>query len=148
MAEQIMTVTVNSESSNMRTDVEAGKHQFIIDEPANMGGSDFGPNPLEYLLGALVGCENVIANFVAKEMDFDLKGIRFRAEGVLDSRGLMGDPDVQPYFQKVRVQAEVQTTESDPRVQELQKVVDQRCPVFTLLKAAGVELEVEWKKVS
>jgi putative redox protein len=146
MAEQVMTVMVNAESVNIRTDVKAGKHQFIIDEPPHMGGMDLGANPLEYLLGALVGCENVIANMVAKEMKFDLNEIRFRAEGVLDARGSMGDPNVRPYFQKVKVHAEVKTSESDKRVQELQRVVDQRCPVYTLLHAAGVKMEVEWKK--
>ncbi|GGE27923.1 osmotically inducible protein C [Marinithermofilum abyssi] len=146
MAKQIMNVAVQSESRRMRTLVETNKHQFIVDEPANMGGTDQGANPLEYLLGSLVGCENVIANFVAKEMNFQLDGIRFQVEGELDSRGLMGDPEVKPYFQKVQIQAQVETSESEERVQELQKVVDQRCPVFTLMKAAGVELEVEWKK--
>jgi uncharacterized OsmC-like protein len=28
-------------------------------------------------LGALAGCENVVTNMVAKEIDFDLQGIEF-----------------------------------------------------------------------
>ncbi|WP_412733836.1 OsmC family protein [Heyndrickxia acidicola] len=50
---------------------------MIIDEPTNMGGKDTGANPLGTLLGALAGCENVVTNMVAKEIDFNLKGIEF-----------------------------------------------------------------------
>jgi uncharacterized OsmC-like protein len=146
MAENVMKFSVHSTSSKMKTEVETGKHRFVIDEPPDLGGTDEGANPLEPLLGALVGCENVIANFVAKELGFQLNGIRFHAEGILDPRGLMGDPNIQPYFQEVKIRAEVETDESEERVQELQKIVDQRCPVFTLIKAAGVKLDVEWKK--
>jgi uncharacterized OsmC-like protein len=102
MAENVMKFSVHSTSSKMKTEVETGKHRFVIDEPPDLGGTDEGANPLEPLLGALVGCENVIANFVAKELGFQLNGIRFHAEG-------------------------------EERVQELQKIVDQRCPVFTLI---------------
>jgi putative redox protein len=111
-----------------------------------MGGKDTGPDPLSALLSSLAGCENVIANFVAKEIEFDLQGIEFDITGILDTRGLMGDPEVKPYFEKVRVEAKVKTSESQERVDQLQKLTDERCPVFTTLKAAGIELQPRWVK--
>ncbi|MCQ6277490.1 OsmC family protein [Bacillus sp. V3B] len=112
-----------------------------------MGGKDTGADPLSTLLSALAGCENVIANFVAKEIEFDLQGIEFDITGILDTRGLMGDPNVQPYFEKVRINAKVKTSETQERVDQLQKITDERCPVYTTFKAAGIELVPNWTRV-
>ncbi|WP_347230879.1 OsmC family protein [Bacillus sp. LL01] len=109
-----------------------------------MGGTDTGAAPLSSLLATLAGCENVIAHFVAKEIGFNLDGISFDIKGELDSRGLMGNQEVRPYFEKVQIEARVQTSESDERIKELQDKTDQRCPVYTMMKAAGVELEANW----
>ncbi|GMA64225.1 OsmC family protein [Alicyclobacillus fastidiosus] len=137
---------ITAQGAGVRTEVSAGRHTFVIDEHANMGGQDAGPSPLDYLLGSLAGCEEVIAQLVAREMEFKLNGIQFDVQGTLDTKGLMGDPNVKPYFQKVRIRATVDTPEEESRVKQLQEAVDRRCPVFTLIKAAGVELDAEWTK--
>ena len=33
--------------------VEAGRHRLLADEPESVGGADRGPDPYEWLLGAL-----------------------------------------------------------------------------------------------
>jgi uncharacterized OsmC-like protein len=40
-------------------DVSAREFTFTVDEPTKLGGSNAGPNPVEYLLGALAWCLNV-----------------------------------------------------------------------------------------
>ena len=141
-----MEFNVEGNAKSFQTDLSTGSHEITIDEPENLGGSNQGMDPLSALLSSLAGCENAVANFVAKEMDFDLQGISFQVNGNIDSEGMMGNPDVRPYFQTVSVKAKVQTSESDERVQELQDKVDARCPVFTTLHAAGVEMKVDWSK--
>ncbi|MBN9655606.1 OsmC family protein [Halobacillus sp. GSS1] len=139
-------VAITSKSQGMKSEIEAGKHSLTIDEPKQMGGTDEGADPLATLLGSLAGCETVVANMVAKEMNFDLQSISFDINGTLDMRGLMGTADVKPYFDTVNIKAEVETSEPQERIEELQEIVDQRCPVFTTLKAAGVTLNVDWQK--
>ena len=39
-----------------RTQITAGKHQLIADEPNEAGGTDAGPSPYELLLAALGAC--------------------------------------------------------------------------------------------
>jgi putative redox protein len=118
---------------------------ITIDEPANMGGKDTGADPLTTLLSSLAGWENVIANIVAKEMNFDLQGIEFEIKGILDPRGLLGEEEgVQPYFEEVSINAKVKTTESQDRINELQQKTDKRCPVFKTFEAAGIELIPNW----
>ncbi|OEH92227.1 OsmC family protein [Bacillus solimangrovi] len=141
-----INVQVSGKSKGMQSVLNAGNHTITIDEPPNMGGQDSGADPLSTLLSSLAGCENVIANLVAKEINFDLKGIDFDIVGVLDPRGLMGDETVKPYFEKVTINAKVDTSESQERIDELQGKVDKRCPVYTTLEAAGIELVPNWTK--
>ncbi|WP_270180677.1 OsmC family protein [Alkalihalobacillus sp. CinArs1] len=141
-----MIEKITAVSKGMNTEGLSHGHKIVIDEPANMGGTDEGANPLATLLASLAGCENAIANFVAKEIDFDLQGIEFAINGELDPKGMMGAEGVRPYFQKINVDAKVKTSESEERVQELQRIVDSRCPVYTTLEAADVEMTANWTK--
>ncbi|WP_252314453.1 OsmC family protein [Sinobaca sp. H24] len=143
---QNMTFEVTGEATKMTTELQAKNHTLVIDEPANMGGDDKGADPLSTLLASLAGCENVIANMVAKDIDFNLEGIDFQVSGELDPRGLMGQADVDPYFQQVTIKATVKTDESDERIQELKEKTDARCPVFTTFQAAGIPIDAEWTK--
>ncbi|OIJ18912.1 osmotically inducible protein C [Anaerobacillus alkalidiazotrophicus] len=144
--ENKMKLMVNAKTEGITVTARAGKHEFIIDEGKHMGGQDLGPNPLQAVLGALAACENVTARFVAREMNFDLQDLSFKIKGQFDPRGFMGDPTVRPYFETISVEATIATSESEDRVKELQEKVEARCPVYTMLKAAGVELTDEWVK--
>ena len=145
---QKMTVSVEGIGNGMRTDSVAGKHKIAIDEPVTMGGKDSAIDPLSTFLASLIGCENVMAQIIAKEMDFDLQGISFQVEGELDPSGLMGNLEVKPYFEKVVIKADVETSESQDRINEMQAAVDLRCPVFRTIKDAGIPVENQWVKAT
>ncbi len=114
------------------------------DEPPSFGGQDSAPNPMELVLAALNGCLTVMTQIIAREKGIDVHGITLHAEGSLDLRGAMGDPNVPPYFRTVRERVELDTSASPEQVRALQEEVQRRCPVYTLLKAAGVEIQSEW----
>ncbi|AKS37257.1 osmotically inducible protein C [Anoxybacillus gonensis] len=141
-----MTFIVQATTEGMTTRAKAGKHEFVIDEAKQMGGQDLGANPLQMLLGALAACENVTARVVAREMNFDLQDMTFTVKGQFDPRGFMGDPSVRPYFDNVSVEVAVKTNESEERIMQLKEKVEARCPVYTLFKAAGVQMNDQWYK--
>jgi putative redox protein len=145
---QMMSFKVEGKGTIMRADMTAGKHTIAIDEPVSFGGKDSAIDPMSTLLASLIGCENVMAQLISKEMKFDLQGISFEVEGNLDVAGLMGDLTVKPYFQNVLVKAFLETSEPDERIEELQKAVDLRCPVFRTLKDAGIPIENHWVKAT
>ena len=147
MGQQI-TVKIQGIGNGMRTDSVAGKHKIAIDEPVAMGGQDSAIDPLSTFLASLIGCENVMAQIIAKEMNFDLQGISFEVEGDLDTSGLMGNLEVKPYFQKVMIKAVVETFETQDRINEMQTAVDLRCPVFRTIKDAGIPVENQWVKAT
>ncbi|WP_423190223.1 OsmC family protein [Alkalibacterium sp. f15] len=144
MAKKIERITATSKG--MQTIADSKGHQIIIDEPKQMGGKDEGANPLGSFLASLAGCENAIANMAAAEMDFDLQGIEFDIRAEMNPEGMMGNKDVRPYFQSVKINARVKTSESEERLNELQRTVDSRCPIFTSLEAADVEMIPNWTK--
>jgi uncharacterized OsmC-like protein len=56
----------------------------------------------------------------------------------------MGLRTVVPHFKTVRVQVHVSTDEDEERLREVVEETEARCPVFNLIKDAGVEVESVW----
>ena len=130
---------------NMTTTIEfPGLASLTLDEPVKHGGGGQGPSPLQGVLGSLCGCEAVTFSRTAKEKDFSYNGLEFEAEFTIDIRGRMGVRSVVPHFKTVRVQVYVKTNEDEVRLLEVVKETEARCPVFNLIKDAGVEIECVW----
>ncbi|NNG05861.1 MAG: OsmC family protein [Inquilinus sp.] len=114
------------------------------DEPASLGGTNSAPSPLETVLVALVGCDGVIINGVAKAMGFDYAGVDFACESQIDVRGPKGVPGIRPYFESGSLDIIVYSDEPEARFRQLSKNVEYRCPVMNLLAAAKVDMTVTW----
>ncbi|MDJ0496856.1 MAG: OsmC family protein [Acidimicrobiia bacterium] len=138
------TVSVSNDGSMMAVHDYGEYGHGVTDEPIAHGGTGEGPSPLQAVLGALCGCESVTFNRTAKDMGFEYGGIDFEAEFTIDIRGRMGMREVRPHFQTVRVQATVKTDESAERLSAVVAETEARCPVYNLMKDAGVNLEVLW----
>lgn len=67
-------VIVRGGAGNFQQQVIAGKHKFIADEPAGIGG-DAGPNPYDYLLAALGTCTSMTVGLYARRSRFPLENI-------------------------------------------------------------------------
>lgn len=119
---------------------------FIVDEPKHLGGTNEGPNPLEYVLGGLTSCTSVMIGLISKEKEFSYQGVDFKNDGAIDIRGLQGVDGVSTYFQTVDFDVIIHTDESEARIEELKLEVEKRCPVFNLMKDAGVQITANWKK--
>lgn len=132
----------------MRTQIAVRQFDNItMDEPEALGGTDGGPNPMEFVIAALDGCVAVMINLIAGEMGFHFSDLLLKGKGVLDLRGLMGVPGVTRHFQSVILDVTLKTSESAERLGELQHKVHNRCPAINLLKDAGVPLHANWVAV-
>ena len=77
-------------------------------------------------------------------MDFSYDGIDFEAEFTIDIRGRMGVREVRPHSQTIRAQPTVVTDESPERLAAVVEETEARCPVYNLVKDAGVNVEMLW----
>lgn len=53
--------------------IEAGRHTFLMDEPAGLGGADSGPTPYDMLLAALGGCTAMTVRLYANRKRWPLE---------------------------------------------------------------------------
>src|SRR3712207_3075251 len=52
----VADVVVRAGPSGFRTEVEAGPHRLVVDEPSPDGGAAAGPSPYDYLVAAVGAC--------------------------------------------------------------------------------------------
>ncbi|WP_223693697.1 OsmC family protein [Leifsonia poae] len=113
--------------------ITAGKHEFLVDEPAALAGDDLGASPVEFALGALISCQIVVYRLYAQALGIVVDDISIDAEGDLDARRLFGiDETVRAGFGAVRLNISITGPESEERYQELRAAVDAHCPVLDL----------------
>lgn len=118
------------------TRVRAGRHEFLIDEPAGLAGDDAGASPVELALGALLGCQTVVYRLYAQRLGLTIDRLALRADGDLDVRGLFGADDVRPGFRGIRIVVDIDGPDERERYDELRRVVDAHCPVHDLFSNA------------
>lgn len=116
--------------SPTKTAVQVRDFEFVVDEPQSLGGTDTGPNPVEYLLGSWAGCLNVVAYTVAAEHNIDLDDLTIDIEGPIDLRGFLDGTDgVRPGYTQLDVTLKPTTAADTEAIDAWAREVETRCPV-------------------
>jgi uncharacterized OsmC-like protein len=121
----------------LRTDakpfvVDNGEHQVLL-------GEDKAPNPVEWLLHALIGCMTTTTAYHAASRNIVVEAIESQIEGDLDLRGFLGiSPDVRKGYSAIRVRMRVKT-KTDPATI---KALTAMSPVFDVV-SRGVPVDVQ-----
>ncbi len=157
VSERLQSITVTTEYLGNYQSVNHVRDLPLIylDEPTELGGKNSGPTPLEMTLCALNSCTAMIMNILRREMNFDLGGVRFKAEGIHDVRraemrrtGKLYS-QVEPiayHYHKVTQRVFIKTSESDERLEHFKSEVERLCPLHALLRDAEVKLVSEWER--
>lgn len=116
-----------------RTDIVAGGHALVADEPASVGGTDAGPSPYDLLSAALAACTSMTLKMYAshKKIDLDSATVRVRhgkvhAKDCKDCESSEGRVD---QFERELVLTGDLTQEQRQRMLE----IADRCPVHRTL---------------
>ncbi|GAA1796006.1 OsmC family protein [Agromyces lapidis] len=122
-------------TGSVATEITAGKHRFLVDEPDALAGDDAAASPVEFALGALISCQVVVYRLYAQALGIVLDDVEIDAEGDLDVRKLFGiDESGRAGFSAVRLNVKLRGPESAERYAELQAAVDAHCPVLDLFQ--------------
>jgi uncharacterized OsmC-like protein len=127
-------------ASGYRTDVQAGPHAFVADEPLALGGSGLGPTPYELLLGALSSCMAMTLRMYADRKKWPLEGVTIylRTDNAHQKDCARCDmADVGP--PRIARRIELAGPLSDEQRARLLQIAD-RCPVKQTLER-GVRVE-------
>jgi putative redox protein len=109
---------------------QLGNHTMVVDQPTAGGGTDAGPNPLQYFMLSLAGCISAIARIAATQKKITLRSIKLTVQGELDTDALMGvSQDVRSGFGAIEVTAEINADLSDEEKRAFLEEVDARCPI-------------------
>jgi putative redox protein len=115
------------------TDIRAGNHGLLGDEPKSHGGKDAGPSPYDYLMAALGSCTAMTLRMYADRKKWDLDEVRvhlshqkIHAEDCEDCESKDGKID------RIEREIEVEGTLDDKQRQRLLEIAN-RCPVHRTL---------------
>ncbi|WP_054952217.1 OsmC family protein [Flaviflexus massiliensis] len=125
-------------------DVTSGEFSFRVSEPQALGGNNSGPNPFQYLIGAFEGCIAVVVETVSKEQNFDIDSADISISGTLDLRGFEGVEGVSPHFQSVVGEVNIGANLDAEQFAFLVTETERRCPIYNLIKDAGVTPQISW----
>jgi len=113
------------------------------DEPAQLGGTDTGPNPVEQILGALGNCLAVGYAANATAAGIKIKDMLIKVEGDLDLHTFLGLKDGNAGFSNISVKVDLDSDASAEDLQALHEKVQNTSPVgHTLNRAVPVAIEL------
>jgi putative redox protein len=127
-------------SPGYRADVTARAHNFVIDEPTALGGTDAGPTPYEYLLGALSGCTAMTLRLYANRKGWPLESVEVKMR-TSRSHEIDCENCEKTAVGITRIERKVEMLGSltDEQKQRLLEIAD-RCPVKQTLER-GIKVE-------
>ncbi|MGC8631071.1 MAG: OsmC family protein [Thermoprotei archaeon] len=119
-------------------------HAIIVDEPADLDGTDKGANPVELLLQALGSCNTIATLAFAKALGVNVEAISTEVSGKLDLRGFLGlDPSVRPGVLEINMKTHIKSNDPKEKINELREFAEAHCPVKdTLSKGTKVKNEL------
>jgi uncharacterized OsmC-like protein len=105
-----------------------------LDEPAELGGEDTGPNPAEAVLAALGSCQAIVYRAYATALGLRLDRVEIETKGHLDLRGFLNLGPVGAGFNLVTFATRLESPEPPEKLRELARLVQEHCPILDTLR--------------
>jgi len=145
--ETVATFTVSGTGTGVAQKVRVGgsTHEIAVDTLPAFGGADSAPSPISYALAALVSCNQVVAQIVAKDLGIRLDSFAFDASADLDTAVLVGGShDADANFESLTLDATIRTNATPDQFAALKAETERRCPIYQLYARSGVRLTTTW----
>ena len=120
---------------SFRTEVEAGPHRWVLDEPVDAGGGGEGPTPYDMLGAALGSCTTMTLHYYAQREKLPLEGVNLVVTHDRQNAKDCSDCSTQNgYIHRFRVEIEL-LGPLDAAQREKLMTIAKRCPVAKTLQS-------------
>jgi len=117
------------------TEVTGRGFKITIDEPASLGGTNKGLNPVEVLLGSLGTCQEIVLVAYAAALGIKLDKVEIKASGDIDLRGLFSLAEVPAGFKNIHFDVNIEARDATPaQLEQLKALGLGHCPVLDTLQ--------------
>lgn len=135
----VVTASARKTQTSLQVDAHSRGIHATIDEPASMGGTNTGMNPVELVLCTLGASLQATAAQLAASVKFDYETLKVDLEGDLDPAGFMGDPDIRNGFQEIRYSLQFKSKASQADCEKFADLIQANCPIYQNL-TSGVKV--------
>ncbi len=116
----------------------ASNHEFLIDAPVGLDGTDKGPSPLLAILGAIGACIIAVTRFWALIMDIKIESLTVNSRGHINLGALFGiDDNLLPGYDKLEPVIRIKADAPKEKIEEMMEKVLTHCPVITNFNGAS-----------
>ncbi|MFC5045253.1 alpha/beta fold hydrolase [Aquimarina hainanensis] len=135
---------LNLKENNFTTQIQTKNHSFIADEPATVGGDDFGASPYEYLAAGLAACTVMTLKLYAERKKWDLQEVFvYITHSKKHSDELGIDVDQAGYLDHIAKKLKFIGNLDEQQQQKLKEIAS-KCPVHkTLQKEVIIETDIQ-----
>lgn len=81
------TITASIADTPYQVTLSDGAHHWLADEPADVGGGDSGPAPMELLLSSLGACTAITLIMYARRKKWPLTGVKVHLDMIVAADG-------------------------------------------------------------
>lgn len=136
-----MQVVAHMGEEGYTTHIKVGNHTVIADEPASVGGDDFGPSPYEFVSAGLGACTAMTLRMYANRKKWDLRSVNVHLEHSKEHFEDCNTCDDKP--QKIDVFKRVIEIEGDLTEEQRNRLIEiaDKCPVHKTLHNNEVKIE-------
>ncbi|TCK65206.1 putative redox protein [Winogradskyella wandonensis] len=125
---------LNIIEDNFTTSIQTKNHTMIADEPASIGGADFGPSPYEYLNAALAACTVMTLKMYAERKKWDLQEVFvYISHSRKHSQDLNIELEKPKYLDHITKKLKFVGNLEDQQKERLKEIAS-RCPVHKTIE--------------
>ncbi len=120
------------------TEITANGHDLVADEPSSAGGTDAGPDPYGYLMGALGSCTAMTLRMYADRKDWPLESVTVRLQhGKVYAEDCNDCETEDGKIDRIEREIELEGDLSDEQREKLLEIAD-KCPVHRTLRSETI----------
>ncbi|GAA4321838.1 bifunctional alpha/beta hydrolase/OsmC family protein [Pontixanthobacter gangjinensis] len=130
-------VMANLGADGYTTQITAGKHHLVADEPEKAGGSDLGPTPYQLLSSGLAACTSMTIHMYARRKEWPLDNVETHVNySKKHAEDCENCEDEKAKIDTFERQISIQGDLDEKQIERLMQIAD-KCPVHKTLSTKG-----------